>query len=355
MGESHAESWTTGFVAARSKSRGEMRKMEELDGKAGNRRSTQLNMYIVLMAVISILLSRMGFGTFIYGIPLLIISTSIKRGRNAALYFLAVGLVVLFWKVFDYRGIVDLGAALRGSEETGLLVVGLVFNLMVTASLVTWAALRDKVRNVLRRLLACSVVVAVIGLLFVLWANVFATEAQISEIIALYQAAIPKAIVSEEYAAQLSQLVFTVIMLTVVPFGMFFSSFQILVSEFIIHKTDSSWQRSFSLIKLPDRYLWMYIATLVLSGVFSFAGSVPAVLKAVFFNIALAFSLHYLLVGISILFFYMRRKNEAFTAGKAFAIVFVSMLIPFLNMFVFVSLICLSVSETWLKFRARNA
>ena len=313
-----------------------------------NGRNSKLVLYAVLMALASVLLSRSGLSTLIYFIPVLLVSVNIISTRNAVLYFIGTISAILGWKFFDLRGLMG------DSSNLGIIFFALVYNVMVLASVLTWVSLREYSNNVIRKLLICSVSSSLIGILFVVWYNAFATEEQITKIIELYRQVF-SIIRSEEYALQLPELVFTIIMLTVVPFGMVMSSFQILVSEFIIHKRDENWQRDFSLIKLPDKYLYLFIGLWLMTGASALVSSIPALLKAVLLNIAFGFSLHYVLTGISILFFYVRSKRPYFTAGKMYGFVIITMLIPLLNFFILITLIFLSISEVWLKFRKRNS
>ncbi len=313
-------------------------------GENDNRR---LTLYFALMAVISVFLSHSGFSIFIFFIPMLTISVSIKSARNAFLYFLGAGIVVLGWKLFDLRSVIG------KPENLGIVFVSLVYTVMVIAGVLVWVSLKNYSNNVMRKLIFSSLACMIIGAGFVVWYNVFATQNQIARIIETYRQ-IFVVFRGEEGATGLAEVVFTLVMLTVVPFGIIFSSFQILVSEFIIHKRDEKWQRNFSLIKMPDRYLFVFVGLWVLTGVSAFVQAVPAFVKAVLLNVALGFCLHYILTGISILFFFMRQRNPKFTAGKMFSIVIIAMLIPLVNAFVFVMLILLSVSEIWLKFRRKN-
>ena len=77
-------------------------------------------------------------------------------------------------------------------------------------------------------------------------------------------------------------------------------------------------------------------------------------MATVAWNSALAISLLYLVQGISIAAFFVRKRNVNASAFRIFILLGLMVLVPGVNMVPMIVLPLLGVSETWIRFRVNE-
>ena len=107
-------------------------------------------------------------------------------------------------------------------------------------------------------------------------------------------------------------------------------------------------------MKLPDSYVWVFFASWAVALVSNWVQAIPVWVLVLGWNLALTMTVLYLVVGVSILVAFARRRTAAITAGRIVFTVVLLCFIPIVNAILFIGLPILGVLETWIAFRSEN-
>lgn len=299
-------------------------------------------LYVALTLMLAVVFSGFSLGVLFFCMPLLLLAPTFKSERNAVFCCVGTGIAIAVWTYIKNRNF------LNNPEMFSVILLGFVLLVMEISGCAVWVGLRNFSNNVLRKLVVCSYVVTAIGVLFAMWFSVSSVE-YLQRLLEQYMQTMFGSMYSGSEALMKSTA--NILICSVAPTGMAFMSLQILASEFIFHRGDKEWHSHFAYMKMPYSYVWFYIGLWIFL-VFGrrFLGF-PIWANVALWNILLVFSLHYVLSGISILMWFLGKKRLGITAGKIFFSVFVVMLVPILNCFVFITLLLLGLSENWIKLR----
>ena len=294
---------------------------------------------VFISMALSIMLQNLGFGTLIFCMPLLLTCQGMQKTSHAVISFAVVALVLTAITLYRWMNV-----------NLGMCIMGIVFPLMACVGCAVWVGLREFSDSVLRKLVICSFATGFIGLCYVIWLMSGKGSVQAQSLLEVFKQILPAEILGQAEDT-FGEIVFQVMLLMMIPFGMLFSGFQILMSEFIIHRHDEQWQYNFAYMKMPNYYVWIFVFTWISALAGNFIDAVPQIVTVIGCNLAVGISLHYFMGGVSILTSLFRRHSASLTAGRVFFPVFIGCLIPGVNVAVLIGLTVLGVLETWIKFR----
>lgn len=310
-----------------------------------NRRQTAAyrNVFIVLMVISSVVLSRLSMGLLLFPVPVLLSVSGIEDKRAAIAVHLAsmVGVVGVYLLT---------SIELFTAEYLTVGLLGLVFPLTVSIACTLWTALRDFSNSVLRKLVICSFPTAVIALAFSLWLCLPSAQQSVETMRAVYSVVVPQDILGEA-TIDIAGIFLSVLKIASVPVALVFQGVPIMIAECMLHRGDEKWYFDFANMKMPYSYVWVYLVLLVLSVTvprLSFAGQVPVI---ILWNLTLGLSLHFILDGISVLVSLLRKRSLYYTPGRIMIWVALASILPGLNMFVLSALLLTGICENWIKLR----
>ncbi len=296
----------------------------------------KLNVVIAIAACF--MLQYLGFGSLFFCMPLLLLAPSIKKTSHAVFPFLIVALGCAVYTISQWKNV-----------NMGMAVFGIVFPVMACLGCAIWTGLRNYSNSVLRKLVICSFATGLIGLVYAFWLVSPQGAGHNQALLEVFKQILPVELFKSSEV--FGEIILSVIIMLIVPFGMLFSGLQILVSEFILHKNDEEWQYNFAYMKMPNSYVWFFILAWIVTLVGNFMDSVPEIVSVIGCNLAVGISIHYFMGGVSILTSMLRRRSATITAGRVFFPVVVACLIPGLNVAVLAVLTIMGVLETWINFR----
>ncbi len=285
------------------------------------------------------MLQSLGFGSLFFCVPLLLTVPGIKKTSNAVYPFLILAVLIAAYSLFQWR-----------NQNIAFAVFGLIFPLMGCVGCAIWTGLRNFSDSVLRKLVICSFATSAIGITYVIWLMSPIGSEHIQSLLVVFQKILPEELIGKTQEA-FGEIILDVIIMLMVPFGILFSGFQILVSDFILHRNDEQWQYNFAYMKMPNYYVWFFIVAWIAALAGNFTETIPEIVSVIGCNLAVGISIHYFIGGVSILTSLMRRRSAKITAGRVFFPVFVFCLIPGINVAVLAVLTLAGVLETWINFR----
>ena len=123
----------------------------------------------------------------------------------------------------------------------------------------------------------------------------------------------------------------------------------VLISELLIHRAEWSYQDRMANWHLPEISVRIFLGgwTIVLA---TLLVDMP-VLESLAWNIALSSTLLYMVQGVSILAFIVRKRNPGAPATRIFLLSFLLVMLPGVNVIPLVILPLFGVSETWIGYR----
>lgn len=312
--------------------------MEE-EREVGNNREL---LTAVICIAMSVLFSKMSLASLFFNLPLLLFVPRIRETGKAVLTFVITMVIIVGWTLLDYKEFLN-------TDGLGIILFVLYYEVVSSIGAIVWTACRNYSDSVLRKLVICSFPIAAIGLAYSISLGLPFAEGWRDGI----KATIPAMFNVEAFginAGAFGELFLSVLKLTMVPIGLVFSALPILVSEFWLKKSDDNWQFGFANMKMPDSYIWIFMAAWALVLV-TFVADIPDWLITVGYNVALGLSLHYYVGGLSIITARYRKRTQAVTAFRIFVPVVLLSLLPGVNFVVISGLTVLGALETWIKLR----
>lgn len=300
-------------------------------------------LFICLMVIFSVALSRLAMGLILFPLPVLLSVNGIWNKRKAIAVHLVSSVGVLGLTLISNR-------SLFSAEYLTIWLLGLVFPLTITVACTLWTALRDFSNSILRKLVICSFPTAVIALSFSVWLCLPGAQQSIETLRSFYTIVVPQSL-SGEVTLDLGTVFIGVLKFGSVPVAILFQGIPIMISESLLHRGDEKWYFDFANMKMPYNYVWVYFGLLALSIItprLSFVGQIPVV---ILWNLTFGLSIHFIFDGISVLVSLLRKRSMHFTPGKIMIWVALSLLIPGVNMFVLSALLATGIFENWIKLR----
>ena len=298
---------------------------------------------LVLGVLLGIVLSRFSIGSVFMTVPVLLACPSVRKASARLLAFAAMALGTVIWTLIQNR-------AILGTEYWPVILVGLYIPLALVAGSAVWTIGAAYSRSSMRKFFWACIPVFVMGMVLSLY---FASESS-----SVVRGALADSILyyfpADSLSVDIASMVKTVIdamTLLFAPAGLIMLAIPVVISDISLNRYDEDWQYDFANMKLPDFYVWILFAAWGLALLANLVSAIPLWAAALVWNLAASLSVLYMVVGVSILVAFARRRTAVMTAGRIVLTVALLMLIPFVNMVVFFGLVLLGVIETWARFR----
>ncbi len=321
----------------------------------------------IFMVVISLVLYRLMFTNILFILPLLVVAPRFEDRRMALLPVAATFLLIVGSQVFQSRSLLGEPVAML------VLVIGLFIPVVLLAAAAVWIWLREA-RYLVRFLASCIMAVGA-GTALAVWLN--SGSAVVGELRELYSqtfqalfgvlSPITEPLIENGEVAQaavettvfgiapqvLFEMCLQVIYHTFVPMCMAMIGYSELLSQSMTYGRDVAWQERVSNWRLRVDFIWVFLGswTLVL---LAWVMKMPSAVFAVGMNLALAVSLLYMVQGLSIVLFWMRRRNGAYTMLKLVMFVTLFLILPGMNALVVLALTLIGALETWIIMRKND-
>ena len=301
---------------------------------------------LILGTLLGVILSRLTIGSLVMTVPVLLVCPKIRRTDIKILSFAAMLLGVVIWTVIQQR-------ILIGTEYWPVIPVSLYMPVSTIIGCAVWTVGSSYSSSSMRKFFWAGIPVFVMGLALSLY---FASEKSQLVRIALADG-ILSMFPSDSLSINLSSVVQTVVNMMALffaPMGLVMLALPVVIADVNVNRFNEDWQYDFANMKLPDQYVWVFFGSWATALVCNLVKSIPMWAMAVCWNMALSMTVLYMVVGVSILVAFARRRTAAITAGRIVFTVVLLCFIPFVNAVVMIGLPILGVLETWIAFRSEN-
>ena len=298
---------------------------------------------LVLGVLLGVILSRFSLGSIFMTVPVLLACHRVRKVQFRMGAFAVMLLAVVTWTLVENRLIL-------GKEYWPVILVSLFLPVSSIIGSAVWECGSAYSRSSIRKFFWACIPVFVIGVMMSLY---FASGASQPVRTALADGMLyyfPSDYLNLDISSLLHMVV-DMMMLFFAPLGVILLSLPLVTADININRYDEDWQYDFANMKLPDPYVWVFFASWAASLVSSLVSSVPKWIMALSWNVALSVSVLYLVVGLSIVVAYARRRTAALTVGRIVLLLVLVCFIPFVNLIVVFGLVILGVLETWFRFR----
>lgn len=303
-----------------------------------------------LAAGLSFFLYKLTSSATFFIIPLLLAAPRLIDVKRALLPVAAVLVLLLGDSLIGLKGV------FADTVLAVLLLVGLYMPVSLLVGAACWIGLAK--RRMLIRFLYGSIFAAIGGFLLIIWFRSGSEAAgQAGDSLKNMYVVIADTFITSALPVGLnSETLFTIMVAIVesayLPIFMVQFGLSVMASELFIHRTDWEYQKRMSKWRLPVNAVWAFLGgwTMVLATTFV---KLP-LFVATAWNLALTVSLLYFVQGISIVAYLVRKRNERISATRMFILMFVTTLIPGINVILFTALLLLGVSETWIRYRVNE-
>ena len=303
------------------------------------------NSFVAL--VISYILYKITATSTLFIIPLLFIA---PRFPSTKMALIPIGIFSV-WLIGSQ--LLSMGKVLYQNSLMGtfFIVLYLPINLLIGSAI--WILLKE--HKSLNRLFFASAFAAISGLALVIWlssdsASAVATEKVYREVV---NATLPAMLGSQAPLGINSNSVFDAVVrvLKIAFLPLFVGQFglSVLISEQMISRGDEKFQNRLASFTLNENYVWPFLIswTVVLLNLFIKV----EILEVLAWNSALTLTLLYLVQGMAIISYLIRKKNPRINATRVYILSALLMVMPGVNVVVLAALPILGVSQTWINLR----
>jgi hypothetical protein len=303
------------------------------------------NSFVAL--VISYILYKITATSTLFIIPLLFIAPRFPSTKTA---LIPIGIFGV-WLIGSQ--LLSMGKVLYQNSLMGtfFIVLYLPLNLLIGSAI--WILLKEY--KSLHRLFFASVFAAISGLALVIWlsgesSSAVATEKVYREVV---NATLPAMLGTQTPLGINSNSVFDAVVrvLKIAFFPLFVGQFglSVLISEQMISRGDEKFQNRLAGFALNESYVWPFLIswTVVL---FTLLIKVE-ILEVLAWNSALTLTLLYLVQGMAIISYLIRKKNPRINSTRVYILSALLMVMPGVNVVVLAALPILGVSQTWINLR----
>ena len=298
---------------------------------------------LIFSVILGVLLSRFSIGSILMTIPILLVCPKVRQTsiKVAAFAVILVGSAV--WTVLQNK-------VLLGTEYWPVLLVGLYLPASITIGSAVWTIGGNYSRSSMRKFYWASIPVFFIGTALALY---FASDSSQNVRLALAESVLyyfPSDMLSVDISSTV-KIVIDSMMLVFSPVALLMLAIPVVITDVNLNRYDEDWQYDFANMKLPDHFVWILFGSWIGALVCKLVSGIPIWVLAVIWNLALSMTVLYLIVGVSIVVAFARKRTAAITAGRIVFTVAIACLIPFLNVVVIIGLPVLGILETWIDFR----
>ena len=301
---------------------------------------------LIFGTAIGIILSRFAIGSILMTVPVLLVCPGIRNTAYKVLSFATMLAGVLIWTLIQQRTLI-------GTEYWPFIILSLYTPVSMIIGSAVWTVGGSYSRSSMRKFFWAAIPVFVMGLALAFY---FASEKSslvryelANGIIAIF----PTDYLSVDFSSMVMNVVNTMA-LFFAPAVVLGLSLPIVIADVNVNRFDEDWQYDFANMKLPDPYVWVFFASWAVALVSNWVEAVPTWILVLGWNVALTMTVLYMVVGVSILVAFARRRTAAITAGRIVFTVVLLCIIPVLNVIMYIGLPLLGVLETWIAFRSDN-
>ena len=301
---------------------------------------------LIFGTAIGIILSRFAIGSILMTVPVLLVCPGIRNTAYKVLSFAAMLAGVLVWTLIQQRTLI-------GTEYWPFIILSLYTPVSMIIGSAVWTVGGSYSRSSMRKFFWAAIPVFVMGLALAFY---FASEKSslvryelANGIIAIF----PTDYLSVDFSSMVMNVVNTMA-LFFAPAVVLGLALPIVIADVNVNRFDEDWQYDFANMKLPDPYVWVFFASWAVALVSNWVEAVPTWILVLGWNVALTMTVLYMVVGVSILVAFARRRTAAITAGRIVFTVVLLSFIPVLNVIMFIGLPVLGILETWIAFRSDN-
>ena len=301
---------------------------------------------LIIGTSIGIILSRFTIGSILMTVPVLLVCPGIRNTAYKVLSFAAMLAGVVVWTLIQQRTLI-------GTEYWPFIILSLYTPASMIIGSAVWTVGGSYSRSSMRKFFWAAIPVFVMGLAMAFY---FASEKS-----ALVRYELSNGIIAMFPTDYLSVDFSSMVMNVVDMMALFFApavvlglALPIVIADVNVNRFDEDWQYDFANMKLPDPYVWVFFASWAVALVSNWVEAVPTWILILSWNVALTMTVLYMVVGVSILVAFARRRTAAITAGRIVFTVVLLSLIPVLNVIMFIVLPVLGILETWIAFRSDN-
>jgi hypothetical protein len=303
----------------------------------------------LIVSAVSIVLSQLMIGNFLFTIPLIALAPRYLNRRQA---LMPVGIVALLVALIELIR----SSGFPSSESRVLGAVSLFVPAVLLVGSAVWITL-DGYRLLYRYLASCLFAV-VASISIVIWFSsageaILRVDSMMSESFRTLFAQFSGSAI--QYDATMNLLYRTMVMIlgaVLAPMMMAIMGFAFYVAlSFQSRGSEEPFVVRFSRIRLPENGIWVFLSgwTLVLVFVLVKSGYLP---RALAIQCALSISLLYAIQGFAIILFHLVKRNLVHRVGRlGFMVVLLMFMVPGLNLLVVFALPLLGVTETWIAYR----
>ena len=301
---------------------------------------------LILATLLGVILSRFSIGSLVMTVPVLLVCPRIRRTDLKVLSYAAMLLGVTIWSVVQQRSLI-------GTEYWPTIPVSLYMPVSTIIGCAVWTLSSSYSRSSMRKFFWAGIPVFVMGMAVALY---FASEKSLPVRSALADG-ILMMFPADTLSVNLGTIIQTVVNMRALffaPMGVLMLALPIVIADVNVNRFDEDWQYDFANMKLPDQYVWVFFVSWALALVCNLVKTIPGWAMAICWNLALTMTVLYMVVGVSILVAFARRRTAAITAGRIVFTVVLLCFLPIVNAIVLVGLPLLGVLETWIAFRSEN-
>ena len=299
---------------------------------------------LIIGTAIGIILSRFTIGSILMTVPVLLVCPKIRNTGIKVLSFAAMLLGVAIWAIVEQLVVL-------GTLDWVSTVWSLFYPALMIIGSAVWTVGGDFSRSSMRKFFWASIPVFVLGVAMALF---FVSD----KAIPLRESMANMFLYTSEYLgvdfSSIVQIMVTMMALLFAPAGVLALALQIVIADVNVNRFDEDWQYDFANMKLPDSYVWVFFASWIIVLASNWVEAIPFVILVIVWNLALTMTVLYMVVGVSILVAFARRRTAAITAGRIVFTVVLLSFIPVLNVIMFIGLPVLGILETWIAFRSEN-
>ena len=297
---------------------------------------------LILGTAIGIILSRFTIGSILMTVPVLLVCPGIRNTAYKVLSFAAMLAGVVIWTVLTWR-----------AESWQIVLFNLYFPVGMIIGSAVWAVGAKYSSSSMRKFFWAAIPVFIMGL-----GMGFFFASDLSSDVKEYLTGLVYYLFQfESLNIDMSSVVITVVdmmALFFAPAAVLGLALPIVIADVNVNRFDEDWQYDFANMKLPDPYVWVFFASWAVALVSNWVKGVPTWILVLAWNVALTMTVLYMVVGVSILVAFARRRTAAITAGRIVFTVVLLCIIPVLNVIMYIGLPLLGVLETWIAFRSDN-
>lgn len=298
---------------------------------------------LIFSVILGVILSRFSIGSVLMTIPILLVCPKVRQTSVKVAAFAAILAGSAVWTVLQNR-------VLLGTEYWPVLLVGLYLPASLTIGSAIWTIGGNYSRSSMRKFYWASIPVFFIGTALALY---FASDSSQNVRLALAESVLyyfPTDMLSVDISSTV-KIVIDSMMLVFSPVALLLLAIPVVISDINLNRYDEDWQYDFANMKLPDYFVWILFGSWAGALVCKLVSGIPIWVLAVIWNLSLSLTVLYLIVGVSIVVAFARKRTAAITAGRIVFTVAIACLIPFLNVVVLIGLPLLGILETWINFR----